>query len=132
MKLYNIYKEYGVTPSAHQRRQQLLSKTLGYENMKDVRSSLKTKRLSLVVLKETINQLPLTKKGRPTLLLPDEEALLVANMEMSAATGMTRSIKSLGQMVTEIINQSNLSNGKQLSTATSRYQNQRALLVEKD
>ena len=36
MKVNEIYEEYGVGKAAHNRRQKLLSKTLGYKNIKKI------------------------------------------------------------------------------------------------
>ena len=124
--LADIYEEFGVGSSTHKLYQLTLAKLLGYENMKEVRNAVKTKYITLSNIKKYIDMIPMYKKGRPTALLPDEEALLVANLEMYASAGQTRSISSLANRVTNIINECDENLGKGAKFISKKHSIQRA------
>ena len=63
--------------------------------MKEVRKAVKSKYITLSALRKYIAMLPMFKKGWPTALLPDKEALLVANLKMYASAGQMQAIKTL-------------------------------------
>lgn len=65
---------------------------MGYKKFKDIRKDYNLKIISKNYMKIQISNLKFTKMGRPTFLLPDEEALFVAAAEMRglAAQPQTR------------------------------------------
>ena len=65
-------------------------------------------------------------KGRPPTLLPDKEAMLVADCEMHAFAGQTRGVKALARRVTATINAIKEGEGKEPKFINKRSSLQRA------
>jgi len=84
MPMRDAFEEFGVPSSVHYRNLKKLSESLGFPNVRELRSSLKSGATSFHDVKVAKSAFELSRKGRPTKLMPDEEALVVATAEMRA------------------------------------------------
>ena len=102
-KLCDLYEEYGVCKTSHQKYQKILASYLKMKDMKEVRAALKGKQFKILDVAKMIEEIPFAKRGRPTLLTKDEEELLVAELEMAATSEMGKKFTSLAHGVIDVI-----------------------------
>ena len=85
-------EEYGVSRTSHFCNSKLLAKTMGYKSMSELRFALKHKIITTNNVIDSISSTHFGKRGRPTKLLPDEEALAVAKSDLFGLAGQPCSI----------------------------------------
>ena len=97
-----IKEEYGVSKSVHHRYTKQLLKIAGCETAKELRKQFESGKINRAKLRELIDLVKIPKMGRPTILLPDEETLLVAAAEMSGVASQPSTRKSLSRKLSEV------------------------------
>ena len=103
LKLSYIIEEYGAKKSSHFRKLQKVLKKLGIKSIKQARLDYKSGKLLFSVLLKSITQVVELKRGRPTYLTADEEALVVASAEIKAAHAQPISRKRLAVQIDNIL-----------------------------
>ena len=99
MKQYKVKEEYGLSNGSYSRYQKLLCTQLKLKSWPAIKKNFKEKKLLFRDLKAWIEKIDKKGGGRPTLFLPDEEALFVATAEARAAASQPQTRKSLSNRI---------------------------------
>lgn len=102
-KVADILEEYGLSNTTYFRRVRLLLKELGISTLKKARESYKAGALVNTTLIIAISRVTEQKRGRPTYLTADEEALIVASAEIKAAHAQPVSHKRLAVQIDRVL-----------------------------
>ena len=103
--LRECHVRYGTNDTLIRRVMKQFFQHITYNNVKDVKKAYVSGEYTIIYLKETIAKLVFRKRGRPTILSADEEALLVCSADMRATIGLPNTRRMLGQTLEKVIEQ---------------------------
>ena len=101
--LKECHVRYGTNDSLIRRVMKQLFQHLEKNSVKDIKLAHVSGEYTSIFLKETIAKLVFKKRGRPTILTPDEEALLVCSSDMKATCGLPSTRRMLGNTLISVI-----------------------------
>ena len=110
----DLVETYGIPERTISRHVRKIVKRLKFTTLKELQCGMRDGGVSRERIKETIQDLLSTKKrGRPTLLTRDEEALMVAKAELEAVHGFPVNRRELGHRLNNLVGDLCSANNKQ-------------------
>ena len=103
MKNKAAFEEYGIAKSTFTRYITKVCAKLNASTLKDLRVKYKLNYTTDASIRRALQSIELIKKGNPTILLPDEESLLVATAEMKCYASNPQQAKRLAHQANSLI-----------------------------